>query len=145
MTDSHRLPGPPPPTTATSHPDAARPGLFTEPARTDADRLADCIQWWDAATVAVWHLIADGSPFDAYAITERVGRPYPGDARRVASFLTRHSRDGNIRHAGFRRTRRPTSGAAVAVWEPTAQGRRTARTVLPDHAAGDRDAEGDQP
>ena len=140
MTTPHRLPGPPPPTTATVHPDAARAGLFTEPARTDADRLADCIQWWDAATVAVWHLIAEGRLFDAYAITERVGRPYPGDARRVASFLQRHSRDGNIRHAGFRRTRRPTSGAAVAVWEPTAQGRRAARAILP--ADGDQGAEG---
>jgi hypothetical protein len=141
MTTPHRLPGPPPPTTATVHPDAGRAGLFTEPARTDADRLADCIQWWDAATVAVWHLIAEGHPFDAYAITERVGRPYPGDARRVASFITRHHRAGNIRHAGYRRTRRPTSGAAVAVWEPTAQGRRAARAILPDD--GDQGAEGD--
>lgn len=140
MTTPHHLPGPPPPTTATAHPDAGRPGLFHEPDRTDADRLADCIQWWDAATAAVWHLIAEGHPFDAYAITERVGRPYPGDARRVAAFLQRHSRDGNIRHAGFRRTRRPTSGAAVAVWQPTAQGRSTARTVLP--ADGGPDAEG---
>lgn len=140
MTTPHRLPGPPPPTTATVHPDADRPGLFTEPARTDADRLADCIRWWDAATAAVWSLIAEGRLFDAYSITEQVGRPYPGDARRVASFLTRHSRDGNIRNAGYRRTRRPTSGAVVAIWQPTAQGRRAARAVLP--AGGDQGAEG---
>lgn len=131
MTTPHRLPGPPPPTTATTHPDAGRPGLFHEPARTDADRLADAIAWWDAATVAVWELIAAGHPFDAYAITERVGRPYPGDARRVATFLQRHSRDGNIRHAGYQPTRRPTSGAVVAVWKPTRRGRRTARAILP--------------
>ena len=67
----------------------------------------------------------------------------------MASFLQRHSRDGNIRHAGFRRTRRPTSGAAVAVWEPTARGRRTARAILTgdgdqtgDQTGGDRDSEG---
>jgi hypothetical protein len=130
MPDAHHLPGPPPPTTATSHPDARRPGLFHEPERADADALADCIQWWDAATRAVWELVAAGAPFDAYSITERVGRPYPGDSRRVASFLQRHSRDGNVSLTGYRPTRRPTSGAVVAVWQPTAQGQRTAHNVL---------------
>lgn len=128
----YRLPGPPHP--EPDHPDTRRAGLFPEPDRTDAEALADCIRWWDAATVAVWRLIAEGRPFDAQHITEQVGRPYPGDGRRVAAFLRRHNGDGNIRIVDYRPTRRPTSGAVVAVWQPTDKGQRIARAVLPDDA-----------
>jgi hypothetical protein len=127
VTETRHLPGP-------RHPDnpgtpAPRRGLFPEPERTD-DHLAACLRWWDAATLAVWELIRAGVRFDAQHITERVGSPYPGDGRRIAVFLTRHARDGNIRRCAYRPSRRPTSQAVVAVWEPTEQGRRTARIVL---------------
>lgn len=106
-------------------------GLFDEPEHRD-EHLADCIRWWDAATIATWRLIAEGRSFDAQHITERVGRPYPGDGRRVASFVQRHAASGHIRHIGHRPTRRPTSGAVVAIWQPTASGVRSAHTVLQD-------------
>lgn len=131
----HRLPGPSHP--APNHPDSHRAGLFDEPDLEAGEHLADCIQWWDSATRAVWELIAEGRVFDAQHITERVGRPYPGDGRRVASFLTRHNRDGNIRHAGYQPTRRPTSKAVVGRWKPTEHGQHTARLVLgPSTAEG---------
>lgn len=136
MTNSHHLPGPPHPDHS-DHPDTRRAGLFPEPERTDAEALADCIRWWDAATLAVWRLIAEGRQFDAQHITERVGRPYPGDGRRVAAFLRRHSAEGNIRRVDYRPTRRPTSQAIVAVWQPTERGQRTARAVLPTVTDGE--------
>ena len=124
-----RLPGPPHPDPS-PHPDSARRGLFDEPDRTPAAALAACVQWWDRATRAVWELIAEGRTFDAQHITERVGEPYPGDGRRVAAFLTRHHRAGNIRHAGYIPTRRTTSHAVVSRWQPTTTGQRHARLVL---------------
>jgi hypothetical protein len=128
VTETHPLPGPRHPD-PTSTPRSTRRGLFPEPERTD-DHLAACLRWWDAATLAVWQLIREGARFDAQRITERVGCPYPGDGRRVAVFLTRHAQDGNIRRVAYQPSRRPTSQAIVALWEPTEQGRRTARIVL---------------
>lgn len=106
-----------------------RAGLFDAPQAVD---LASQIKWWDEATLAVWRLIESGSQFDAYAITEAVGRPYPGDARRVAQFMFKHSETGAIRRVGFRPTRSHSSNAIVSIWQPTEEGRRAAAVVLRD-------------
>ena len=119
--------------------DSTRPGLFPRPV-TAADReraaaLADRLDWMQQAHRAAWELIADGHPFDAHAITESVGRPYPGDGRNLAAVIRHHHRAGHIERADYQRTRRPTSGAVVAVWRATGRGRRVAARRLADQGA----------
>lgn len=105
-------------------------GLFPKPiTQADLD-AADRIQWMHRAEIEAWKLIYDGRDFDAHTITERVGRPYPGDGRNLANIIRKHSQAGHITRADYRHTRRPTSGSVVAVWRPTAQGRRIAHVVL---------------
>ena len=119
--------------------DSTRPGLFTRPVtdadRARAERVADRLDWMTSAERAAWELIADGHPFDAHAITETVGRPFPGDGRNLAAIIRRHHRAGHIERADYQRTRRPTSGAVVAVWRATGRGRRVAARRLADQGA----------
>lgn len=119
--------------------DHTRPGLFPRPVtaadRERAARLADRLDWMTSAERAAWELIADGHDFDAHAITEAVGRPFPGDGRNLAAIIRRHHRAGYIERADYRRTRRPTSGAVVAVWRATGRGRRVAARRLIERGA----------
>lgn len=119
--------------------DSTRPGLFPRPVsaadRARAERVADRLDWMTSAERAAWELIADGHDFDAHAITETVGRPFPGDGRNLAAIIRRHHRAGHIERADYQRTRRPTSGAVVAVWRATGRGRRVAARRLADQGA----------
>ena len=119
--------------------DSTRPGLFPRPVtdadRARAERVADRLDWMTRAERAAWELIADGHDFDAHAITETVGRPFPGDGRNLAAIIRRHHRAGHIERADYQRTRRPTSGAVVAVWRATGRGRRVAARRLADQGA----------
>ena len=119
--------------------DTTRPGLFPRPVtaadRARAERVADRLDWMTRAERAAWELIADGHDFDAHAITETVGRPFPGDGRNLAAIIRRHHRAGHIERADYQRTRRPTSGAVVAVWRATGRGRRVAARRLADQGA----------
>lgn len=103
-------------------------GLFDSPT---PEHYRDCVQWWDAATVAMWQLIDRGTHFDARAITDLVGREYPGDGRNIAAFLTKHAAEGNIRRVAYIPSRSSTSNAVVSLWQPTDRGRETAARVLP--------------
>lgn len=119
-TKAHRL--------NTSNPTA--PGLFPRPVSIrDRQRTAarlGRLQWMQEARDAAWRLIHAGHTFDAHAITEAVGRDFPGDGRRLAEIIRWHARRDHIQLYEYTRTRRPTSGAVVAVWEPTGKGRRAA-------------------
>lgn len=119
-TKAHRL--------TASNPTA--PGLFPRPV-SDRDRQRtaarlDRLQWMQEARDAAWRLIHAGHPFDAHAITEAVGRDFPGDARRITEIIQWHARRDHIQFYEYAPTRRPTSKAVITVWEPTATGRRAA-------------------
>lgn len=129
-----QAPGSPALTPNTTGP--ARPGRRAQlplfgPAESPAETARRT--WWERAERAAWRLIRAGEPFDAHAITEAVGTPYPGDGRKLASIIRSHARAGHIVRVDFQRTRRPTSGAVVAVWEPTPAGRFAALRVIYAH------------
>lgn len=129
-----QAPGSPALTPNTTSP--ARPGRRAQlPLFGPAESPAEIARrsWWERAERATWKLIRAGEPFDAHAITEAVGTPYPGDGRKLASIVRSHARAGNLQHYGYTRSRRPTSGAVVAVWEPTPAGRFAALRVLYAH------------
>lgn len=114
----------------------ARPGRRSQPPLFGPEESPTEIarrSWWQQAERAAWQLIRTGEPFDAHAITEAVGSPYPGDGRKLADLIRSHARAGHIQHYEYTRSRRPTSGAVVAVWEPTPAGRLAALRVLYAH------------
>lgn len=111
-------------------------GLFADPIaeRAAAEAAEHARLWQHDAERRLAGLILAGADFDAHTLTEQ-GLPDPPRRRLMSGLFTSAHRSGLIEKVGYHPSRRATSGAVVAVWRGTVQGREHARHLLRQGAA----------